>query len=196
MLTSTTTNTSTSIIQVSLFAVSIISPDGCTVASVSFPTAPANIGLPDAPAGVDSTGLGVIARCPAGVSPLSALAGQRRTPRAHAVPTGNVCSNVTDGTQCVDSINNGGIYVQVGYDNTTTSTVDGYEEMSVDGASAQSCSVGSEVGTNPSSGYMGLQSGYTAYFPYGPISADNVWDGTWFKGTGSYTDTGDVCSYI
>lgn len=170
--------------------------DGCTVASVTFPSTPADIGLTGAPAGVDSTGLGVVAKCPAGVSPLSALAGQRRSPRAHSVPTGNTCGSVTDGTQCVSDYNNGGTYVETSYENTSSSTVDGYEEMSQDGATAQSCSSGSEVGQYPSSGYIGLGSGSTAYYTYGPINADNVWDGTWWKGTGSYSDTGDVCSYI
>jgi hypothetical protein len=175
---------------------------GCQVDSIAFTSAPADIGTPGAPAGVDVTGIDVAAKCPAGVTPLSLLAAPAPAKangpslRSHSVPIGNVCGSVTDGTQCVYAYQNGGTYVEVGYTNQTSNTIDGYEEESVEGATAQSCYVGSEVAQSPASGYTSLGPQVTLYAMYGPINADNVWDGTFWKGTGSYSDTGDVCSYI
>ena len=183
--------------------------DGCTLDNVSYLQIPMASENPDAPPGVNSTGVAILGHCPPGVTPPTMTQGG--LPLAFAPPPGaSPASRMSKlypasfpvGGACNQSARIGNLCAVLGpmygadYSidstqyNTSGASQNGHIEISNIGLSS-TCSPQSAIKntadtTIPNGSFLTLQSG-----PYG---TEFVSDSTFWKSPSPYQDWGDVCT--
>lgn len=173
-----------------------VAATGCTLESVSYPPIPADAGLPQAPAGVETVAVVVTERCPStgtGTStPAPSATGGGSAPSGGG---SDPCTTIGGpGTDCVGVANvNGtpnfvfGVYAYWG------SYTTGHVELSSDGSSS-TCRPGSlRVNGNTRGFYWSTEQ--AVY--WGPTHAARHYASTfWHSRSGGYTDYGTECAYL
>jgi hypothetical protein len=170
---------------------------GCTIKSVSYSQAPADSEAAYAPSWATITGASIVGTCAIAATSRISTPGaplpQPGTNTSPAIPSGNTCGGITNGTESVGSFGSNSRYALYQYLGSGSAT--GHDELSTEGALAQSCYPGNV-----------LANGSTTTLTYGGeeevvapwnIAGSNVFDGTWWEGASSpYADWGNVCTAI
>lgn len=172
---------------------------GCTLEGVSYTPVPADMGLPQAPAGVDTVAAVVTERCPP-AQPGAATAAAAATSssaggRHRAGGGGDPCTTIGGpGNDCVGVANVNGtpnfVYGVYAYWGSYTT---GHVELSSDGGSS-SCQPGSLL-VNGNTRVFYWSTEQAVY--WGPTGAADYYASTfWHSRSGGYTDYGTECGYL
>lgn len=170
---------------------------GCTITSVSYSQVPVGAAISNVPPSAMMAVATIVGTCSAAAT--SSSSSSFPTPSSvpppsatPAIPSGDTCGGITNGTECVGYGTNSryALYQYLG-----SGTATGHDELSTEGALAESCYPGSLVGDGNTTtlSYGGEEE---VLVPWNSPT-DNVFDGTWWEGASPpYNDWGNVCTSI